>query len=154
MSPALRQFITASVSPDQLPSGDADPPAPPLPRYGRPPGRAQIQQAHQAQRQARYDEVKTLASRGWSLRQIADQCRLSTHTVRAWIRTETLPPDRRGYRHGGKIDPFVDYLYARIAEGCTNQSRLWRELCDQGYQGTRSLVGKWMRRRRRGRRIG
>jgi transposase len=31
-----------------------------------------------------------------------------------------------------------------LAEGCTNQSRLWREIQAQGFTGTRSLVAKWI----------
>ena len=31
-----------------------------------------------------------------------------------------------------------------MAEGCTNQSRLWREIQAQGFTGTRSLVAKWL----------
>ena len=49
-----------------------------------------------------------------------------------------------GYRGTGKIDPYIPYLQTRLAEGCTNQSRLWRELKHQGFTGTRSLVAKWM----------
>ena len=65
-------------------------------------------------------------------------------TVRSWVRTETLPLDQRGYRGAGKIDPYIPYLQTRLAEGCTNQSRLWREIQAQGFTGTRSLVAKWI----------
>jgi hypothetical protein len=64
--------------------------------------------------------------------------------LRHWLRTQTLPPDQRGYRGAGKIDPYIAYLRARLAEGCTNQSRLWREIRAQGFTGTRSLVAKWL----------
>ena len=46
------------------------------------------------------------------------------------------------------MDPFVAYLHQRLAEGYTNQSRLWREMCEQGFTGTRSLVSKWIRSQR------
>ena len=68
----------------------------------------------------------------------------SIETVRTWARTETLPLDQRGYRGTGKIDPYIPYLQTRLAEGCTNQSRLWREIRAQGFTGTRSLVAKWI----------
>jgi hypothetical protein len=79
-----------------------------------------------------------------SLRQIAAACGLNTKTVRSWVRTETLPLDQRGYRGAGKIDRYISYLQTRLAEGCTNQSRLWREIQAQGFTGTRSLVAKWI----------
>ena len=64
--------------------------------------------------------------------------------MRAWVRSELLPPDHRGYRGSAKIDPYIPYLRTRLAEGCTNQSRLWREIQAQGFPGTRSLVAKWV----------
>ncbi|MEM8535494.1 MAG: hypothetical protein AAGF95_31985 [Chloroflexota bacterium] len=85
------------------------------------------------------------ARTGQTQRQIAQACGLSTITVRRWLQTDTLPPERRGYRATGKIDPYVPYLHTRLAAGCTNQSRLWLEIREQGFTGTRSLVGKWIR---------
>jgi transposase len=61
------------------------------------------------------------------------------------LRAGTLPPDQRGYWGPGKIDPYVAYLQRRLGEGCTNQSRLWREIRAQGFTRTRSLVAKWLK---------
>ena len=116
----------------------------PLPRYGRSPRLEQEQRARHVARAHRYKQVKTRFAQGQSLRQIAAACGLNTKTVRSWIRTETLPLDQRGYRGAGKIDPYIPYLQTRLAEGCTNQSRLWREIQHQGFTGTRSLVAKWI----------
>lgn len=116
----------------------------PLPRYGRPPRLQQEQQARHAARVHRYEQVKARFAQGQSLRQIAVACGLDTKTVRSWIRTETLPLDQRGYRGTGKIDASIPYLRTRLAEGCTNQSRLWRAIRVQGFTGTRSLVAKWI----------
>jgi len=116
----------------------------PLPRYGRSPRLQQVQAARQTAREARYQEVQSRAARGQSLRQIAQACGVSRHTVRHWLQTATLPPDQRGYRGPGKIDAYIPYLQARLAEGCTNQSRLWREIREHGFTGTRSLVAKWI----------
>ena len=116
----------------------------PLPRYGRSPRLQQVQAARQTAREARYHEVQSRAARGQSLRQIAQACGVSRHTVRHWLRTASLPPDQRGYRGPGKIDAYIPYLQTRLAEGCTNQSRLWREIQEQGFTGTRSLVAKWI----------
>jgi transposase len=117
---------------------------PPLPRYGRYPRLQLLKAARQAEREHRYEQVQMLWARGQSIRQIAQACGVSRHTVRNWLRAGTLPPDQRGYRGPGKIDPYVPYLQQRLAEGCTNQSRLWREIRAQGFMGTRSLVAKWL----------
>jgi transposase len=116
----------------------------PLPRYGRSPRLQQVHAARQTAREDRYQEVQTRAALGQSIRQIAEACGVSRHTVRHWLRTQTLPPDQRGYRGPGKIDPSIGSLQTRLAEGCTNQSRLWREIRAQGFTGTRSLVAKWI----------
>lgn len=116
----------------------------PLPRYGRSPRLQQEQSARHAARTHRYAQVKMRFAQGQSLRQIAAACGLNTKTVRGWVRTETLPLDQRGYRGAGKIDPYIPYLQTRLAEGCTNHSRLWREIQAQGFTGTRSLVAKWI----------
>jgi transposase len=116
----------------------------PLPRYGRPPRLQQEQSARHAARVHRYEQVKIRFAQGQSLRQIAAACGLNTKTVRSWVRSEALPLDQRGYRGVGKIDPYTTYLQTRLTEGCTNQSRLWREIRAQGFTGTRSLVAKWI----------
>ena len=128
------------------PSATLEPPPVlrPLPRSGRSPRLQQEQSARHAARTQRYEQVKVRFAQGQSLRQIAAACGLNTKTVRSWVRTETLPCDQRGYRGAGKIDPSIPYLQTRLAEGCTNQSRLWRESQQQGFTGTRSLVAKWM----------
>jgi transposase len=119
-------------------------PTPPVPRYGRHPRLQKTQEARQVEQTHRYQQMLTLRARGQSIRQIAKACGVSRHTIRHWLRAGTLPPDQRGYRGRGKIDPYVAYLQRRLGEGCTNQSRLWREIREQGFTGTRSLVAKWL----------
>jgi transposase len=127
-----------------LETSEVAPPTRPLPRYGRPPRLQQEQSARHAARVHRYEQVKTRCAQGQSLRQIAAACGLDTKTVRAWVRSETLPPEQRGYRGPAKINAYVPYLRTRLAEGCTNQARLWREIQACGFTGTRSLVAKWV----------
>jgi transposase len=148
-SEAIREEMACSGEPQssdpQVSTVSVDtPPPPPLPRYGRYPRLQQLKAARQAERENRYQQVQTLWARGQSIRQIAQACGVSRHTVRNWLRAGTLPPDQRGYRGPGKIDPYVAYLQRRLAEGCTNQSRLWREIREQGLTGTQSLVAKWI----------
>jgi transposase len=139
-------------SSERAPAAVAVPPATPipppvlrpLPRYGRSPRLQQGHAARQSAREARYQEVQSRAARGQSIRPIAQACGVSRHTIRHWLRAGTLPPDQRGYRGAGKIDAYLPSLKTRLAEGCTNQSRLWRELREHGFTGTRSLVAQWI----------
>jgi len=142
--PGLRQMLVEDAPgvPAPLPLTDRQA----QPRYGRPPHLRRLQEARRAEREQRYQEVKRLHALGLSYRQVAHRCGLSARTVREWAHTESLPPDRRGYHAvTGKIDPFAPYLRQRLADGCTNQSRLWREVSAQGFTGTRALVAKWVR---------
>jgi transposase len=147
ITPVLRRVLASepTTAPTTAPEIAETPmSARPLPRYGRPPRLQQEQNARHAARVHRYEQVKTRFAQGQSLRQIAAACGLDTKTMRAWVRAETLPLDQRGYRGAGKIDAYIPYLRTRLAEGCTNQSRLWREIQEQGFPGTRSLVAKWI----------
>ena len=83
-------------------------------------------------------------ARGQSSRQIAQACGVSRHTIRPWLRTATLPPAQRGYRGPGTIDASIASLKTRLAEGGTNQSRLWRASREHGFTGTRSLGATWI----------
>ncbi len=143
--PALRRSLappTPSDAPDVLPSEEA---RTVQRRYQPSLGVRQLQAVRHAERAERYGHIKQRFAQGVSMRQIAHETGLCTTTISRWLRTDALPPERRGYRATGKIDPFVPYLYSRLADGCTNQSRLWRELREQGFTGTRSLMGKWVR---------
>ena len=147
LTPTLRRVLASEPTsvPATAPApGETPTSARPLPRYGRPPRLEQEPRARHAARLHRYEQVKTRLAQGQSLRQLAAACGLDTTTVRSWLRRETLPPEQRGYRGSGNIDASIPYLMTRLAEGCTNQSRLWRELREHGFTGPRSLVAKWV----------
>jgi transposase len=77
---------------------------------------------------------------------VAKEFNLSRQTVSKWLHCDTLPPDTRGrLKQQCLIDAYVPYLHERIQAGCTNKSQLWREVVGQGFTGTRTLVGKWIR---------
>jgi len=122
--------------------------APPPPHYDPGPARRHLQRTKQIAREQRFQQVKDAQARGLNQRQIAHETGLSRATVRLWLAADLLPPDRRGYRRSGKVDRFGAYLRQRLAEGCTNQTLLWREISAHGFVGTRSLVAKWIRAHR------
>jgi len=122
--------------------------APPAPRYDPGPARRHLQRVKQAERERRFKQVQAAHTRGLNQRQIAHETGLSRATVRLWLAADVLPAERRGLRRGGKVDLYGVYLLTRLAEGCTNQTLLWREISAQGFVGTRSLVAKWIRAHR------
>jgi transposase len=149
MTPTLRRLLIADTK-SQVPSSTkSDQASYPPPRYAPTAPRRQLHEARVQQREQRYQYVKARAAQGISHQQIASETGLSTRTIRRWLRTTTLLPDQRGYRGGSKIDRYIAYLHTRLAEGCTNQTRLWQEIREQGFSGTQSLVSKWVRTQRR-----
>ncbi len=142
--PALRLLLDDDASNEsrEVPTPVAD--GPPPPRDDGEPGQQSLQAVRHTERDRRFRQVKEAQGRGLNLRQLARECGLSIKTVRLWAGTDTLPPDQRSYRRGGKVEPYAPYLYERLAAGCTNQSRLWRDIRAQGFTGTCSLVAKWV----------
>jgi transposase len=115
-------------------------------RYAPGPAREMIHAARKAKREALYEAVNERYKQGVYMRDIAREFNLSRPTVSRWVKSESLTPDARGrYKRKCLIDEYESYLRQRLADGCTNKSQLWREICRQGFTGSRSLVGKWIR---------
>lgn len=115
-------------------------------RYAPGPSRESLHEARQAERDALFAAVKARHAEGVYTTDIADEFELSRQTVSRWVNSETLPPDGRGrFKRKCLIDDYVPYLRQRIAAGCTNKSQLWREIKEQGFTGSNSLVRKWVR---------
>lgn len=140
----FRALMRAQPSPEQFSIPQNVGEQPPI-RYARQPGRHKIQAARQATRQAQHAEAQRLRTMGLTQRQIAQRLGRCCQTIQRWLRMEQARPERRGYRGAAKIDAYVGYLHQRLAEGCINQTQLWREICAQGFTGSRSLVSKWTR---------
>lgn len=113
-------------------------------------GNSQVLQqraGRRAQRQARFDEVHTLARQGYSQRHIARQLKLGRPTVQRWL-TARQPPRRLGRITASKAEPWADYLRTRWQAGCHSPRQLWHEICAQGYTGSEPSVWRWLLRLR------
>jgi transposase len=91
-------------------------------------------------RQLRYEEVCSLALGGMHISDISRKTGLDRKTVRKYLQVEKLPDwtDRR--KRGSILDQYRDYLQERVAMGCHNATRLFREITKQGYKGKATLV--------------
>jgi transposase len=115
-------------------------------RYAPGPEREAIHTARTEARHALYDAVKGRRAQGAYTTDMAREFNLSRTTINRWVNSEGLPPDSRGrFKRKCLVDEYETYLRDRLAEGCTNQSQLWREICKQGFTGNRELVSKWIR---------
>jgi len=90
-----------------------------------------------ATKQAQYALVHTLHAQGLGQHAIAVQVGLNRRTVHRYLEAEGgLRPRLGRCLH----EPFLPYLLQRWNEGCHNGTQLWREICAQGYTGTRSTL--------------
>jgi transposase len=83
-------------------------------------------------------EIRILARQGASIRQISRRTGLSRNTVRRYLRDTAARSYGPRAPRPCKLDPYVDYLQARIAQARPDwipATVLLRELREQGYPG-------------------
>lgn len=119
-----------------------------------PPRQSPKHQAQSAQRRAarleRFERVRELHDKGWSLRAIGRELGLNRGTVRKFLRAPDFPERQpRVLRQPGVLEPFIPYLVERWNAGCRNGTALWKELGERGYTGKRGTVLTFVTRLRR-----
>jgi len=118
-----------------------------LHRGARDEARCAVNRAH---RLARYEEAIALHQQGLTQKVIAARLNLHPKTIRRWLRAGSFPERAPRAKRVTQLDPYVPYLQERWRAGCHNGRHLWRDLCAQGYTGSRTLVADWVARQRRG----
>ena len=95
-----------------------------------------------------YDEVRRRHGAGEPLLVISRHMGLARGTVRKFARAESFPERAARAPAPSILDPYLAHLEARLAAGCENAMRLWRELRDLGFSGTQKQVHRWLSLRR------
>jgi transposase len=109
----------------------------------------QARQVKRIRRKERYQAVLGLYQQGIGIREIARKLGVARDTVRHYVRAGEFPEwAQRQEKKPGKLTPFVPYLEQRWQAGCHNRMQLWREICQQGFDGTPRLVSSWAARKR------
>ena len=90
-------------------------------------------------------EVRDMHHQGISRLEIARRTGLDRKTIRKYLRSGSGPPrpQKRSPRNS-LIDPYREYLNARLAQGCRNAVVLLRELKKRGYQGGYSILKRYL----------
>jgi transposase len=112
--------------------------------FSRTQGERDASLASRENRIARYEMIQQMRRNGVSILEIAERLHLHRETVRTYYYAESFPERSQRKLQPSILDPFLPYLKKRHAQGCENASQLWREICQQGYPGSRSQVDKWM----------
>ena len=109
-------------------------------RAARPsPKLERLQHARREERLARYEQVMALRNQGLSHQAIAELVGVGHSTVSRWAAAETFP-ERKPREQTTRLDRYLPYLCQRWSEGCHTIACLFRELVEQGYQGSYSSV--------------
>ena len=102
-----------------------------------------LRQQRRARRLSRYDDVMHLHAQGVSVRQIAQQMGMGRQTVRRYLNHGAFPEIVQRRKMFSILDRWEPYLLERWQPGCHNALQLYREIHEQGYAGSRSLLSRW-----------
>jgi len=96
-------------------------------------------EATQKRRMARYERVRILHEQGYSLAQIASYLRMKQETVQRYLRE---PPRPAVYKpRPGKLTAYKPFIHRRFfQEQCRNSLQILREMQQQGYTGSSTIV--------------
>jgi transposase len=95
---------------------------------------------------ARYQAVQTLKADGKGVKTIMRELDLAKETVRCFYRAESVEELLAKPRAGrpSVLDTYKPYLQERWNAGITNASRLYREITEQGYQGSQGTLTAYL----------
>jgi transposase len=95
----------------------------------------------------RYQRMRELRAAGFTVLDIAQIVGASRRTVYRYLALEAPPERQRPHRSGRRVlAPYESYLQQRLAEGCRNRSRLFREIRLLGYQHSARTVSLFLKR--------
>ena len=131
------EVISAVESPSPQVLSDQTPESPSL----------QAQRARRKRRIERFEQVHERHRQGHSARRIARELGMSTNTVPRYLQCKAPPDWKPGRGWRSRWDQHREWIDARIAEGDTNASRLYRQLTANGFRGSYNSVQRYVRKR-------
>lgn len=108
----------------------------------------QARLARNAEREQRYEQVRELHQQGVGAVEIASLVAMGERTVRDWLAHESYPEPKRRRRRPSLIDQYEAYVLTWWKEGRRNGAHLYRELRNQGYQGSQKALYRYLARLR------
>src|SRR5712692_3177985 len=100
----------------------------------------QAQQARQAERQARYEQITALQNQGMKSAEIAVVVGMAERTVRHWQERGDIPYSGPRKPRSSPLDPYKTYLLECWHQGCRSGAQLERELRAKGYKGSQKAI--------------
>jgi transposase len=96
-------------------------------------------------RQVLFEQVKVLASQGYSQRAIARELRIDRSTAARYLNFEQPPASPTRWQNLSTAKAYLPYLRQRWEEGCTNARQLWREIQARGFEGSYHCVARLLK---------
>jgi len=109
-------------------------------RYQRTRAVRHAQQARQAERQARYEQVTALQKQGMKSAEVAAMVGMNERTVRHWQERGDIPYSSPRKPRSSPLDLYKAYLLERWHQGCRSGAQLERELRAKGYKGSQKAI--------------
>jgi transposase len=130
-----RAEVVAAASVEQVEHPSGEPAS-----YQRTRAERRAQQARQAERQARYEQITALQNQGMKSAEIAAVVGMVERTVRHWLSRGDIPYSGPRKPRSSPLDPYKTYLLERWHQGCRSGAQLERELRAKGYKGSQKAI--------------
>src|SRR6266404_3190715 len=101
-------------------------------------------QARQASRDDRYQQMTTLRAKGLTQREVAKRMGMSERAVRTWLKRGAAPTNERQFRRRSVFDPYAAYVLQRWQDGIHEAKHLYEEIQAQGFSGTVRIVQRFV----------
>jgi transposase len=121
---------------------------PKCPVFARSNSEQKRMEASRQQRLDLYNEVQRLKAEGVSIGNLSLHLHRNYYTLRTYYHAEIFPERMPGRTPHSILSPYVDYLDQRFEAGCTSQTQLFKEIQAQGYPGSTTVVGRWLKAKR------
>jgi transposase len=102
-----------------------------------------VQAARRAERSARYQQAVELSRQGKSAEVIGSQLGVTGRTVQRWL-TKGIPNSKRRRRRPGSFESYAPYVLSRWQAGERNGLAIYREIKEQGYNGSERTVYRYL----------
>ncbi|GHO82432.1 transposase [Dictyobacter formicarum] len=103
-----------------------------------------VQRARRSERSARYEQAVELNRLGKPPQEIARILGVTGRTIQRWLKADTFPDAKRRRRRPGSFEIYASYVLSRWQAGERNGLAIYREIKEQGYDGSERTVYRYL----------
>jgi transposase len=87
-----------------------------------------------------FEPIHALSKQGMKNAQVARELGIHRHTVKKYLAFEVPPLRRHFTKKVSALAPYEDYILKRWEQGCSNATRIWQEISEQGPHYVRARI--------------